>query len=326
MTRTTRFLRELVLWAGGVLGALCLVSLLAGWLFNVTPLVFVSGSMSPAYQAGALGFAREVPAAGVREGDVVTVSTADGGRVTHRVVAVEHQAGRAVLTLKGDANATIDAQTYVVDAVDRVAFGVPYAGYAVSAATSPVGLVAGGLLVVGSLYLGFRPRPPRRDHRAAPRAARRHALVATGVVAAATLGGAVGMTGQPVSFTSALWSDSATANATITATTPAPAGPSVTCSVVGTNGDWKIRLDWTYGPPDPSTKFIVRSTTGGNAVPGTPVDVAKTLRTWTSTGFTSRTGQIWVVAVEGATEIASAQISYSFGPGSGNGNKLCPVP
>jgi hypothetical protein len=96
---------------------------------------------------------------------------------------------------------------------------------------------------------------------------------------------------------------------------------------VGSNGNWKIKLDWTYGPPDPSTKFVVRSAASGTnpaVVPGTPVDVAKTLRTWTSSGFTNKTGEIWVVAVEGATEVASDHLNYSFGPGSGNGNKNCP--
>jgi signal peptidase I len=100
----------------------------------------------------------------------------------------------------------------------------------------------------------------------------------------------------------------------------------VTCSVVGTNGDWKVKLDWTYGPPDPATKFQVRSTAGSGAVPGTPADVAKTLRTWTSTGFVSKAGQIWVVAVEGATEVESVHINYDFGSGNGSGNKICPVP
>ena len=106
---------------------------------------------------------------------------------------------------------------------------------------------------------------------------------------------------------------------------PGPS-PSITCSVVGITGDWKIKLDWAYGPPDPATKFIVRSTGSPLSVPGTPVDVAKKLRTWTSTGFTNRSGQIWVVAVEGTTEIESTKINYSFGVGGGNGNKLCPVP
>ncbi len=101
----------------------------------------------------------------------------------------------------------------------------------------------------------------------------------------------------------------------------------VTCSVVGTTSNWRIKLDWTYGPPHPATKFVVRSTPTPTGVPGTPADVAKNLRTWTSTAaMTNRSGQIWVVAVEGTTEIESARINYSFGLGGGSGNKLCPSP
>lgn len=216
MTRTKRIARELVLWAGGALGALCLLSLLAGWLFNVTPLVFQSGSMSPAYDAGALGIAREVPASELRVGDVVSVESAQGGRVTHRVVAISAaDNGHAVLSLQGDTNPAPDTEAYTVRTADRVAFGVPKAGYVLSAASTPVGLLLGGLLVVAAVWLGFRPQGPRPD---AP-SGRRHAAVAVGAVSALTIGGALGASGlAPFSPTGALWSDSATANATITAT------------------------------------------------------------------------------------------------------------
>ncbi|MEV5002019.1 signal peptidase I [Nocardioides sp. LML1-1-1.1] len=216
MTRTQRIARELVLWTGGALGALCLLALLAGWLLNVTPLVFQSGSMSPSYDAGALGIARKVPASELRVGDVVSVESAQGGRVTHRVVAISGaEDGRALLRLQGDTNPAPDTETYAVRTADRVAFGVPKAGYVLSAASTPVGLLLGGLLVVGSIFLGFRPQGPRPG---AP-AGRRHAAIAVGAVSALTIGGAIGASGlAPFSPTGALWSDSATANATITAT------------------------------------------------------------------------------------------------------------
>src|SRR5690606_19334389 len=111
-----RVVRESVLWGGGVLGALCLASLAAGWLFNITPLVFASGSMSPAYDTGALGIARTVPAADVVVGDFVSVRDPDGNRVTHRVADVAAATdGRALLNLQGDANSVPDPQVYAVE-------------------------------------------------------------------------------------------------------------------------------------------------------------------------------------------------------------------
>ena len=73
MSGTKRVAREALLWVGGALGALCLLSLVAGWALSMTPLVFSSGSMSPAYDAGALGIARQVDAADLAVGDVVSV-------------------------------------------------------------------------------------------------------------------------------------------------------------------------------------------------------------------------------------------------------------
>ncbi len=219
MATTRRVAREAVLWIGGGLGALCLLSLLAGWVLNVTPLVFASGSMSPTYDAGALGIAREVPADEIAVGDVVSVLDARGERVTHRVVEVGTAAdGAAVLHLKGDANDVADAQTYVVDGADRVVAGVPLAGYALNLAASPYGLAVGALLAAGALHLGFSPRRGG-GRRATPRRAR--LVLPAGVGTAVLLGGVVGMTGQaPWAFTSAYWTDSA--SATVQATTPAP--------------------------------------------------------------------------------------------------------
>lgn len=204
MPGTKRMVREALLWAGGVLGALCLLSLLAGWALNVTPLVFASGSMSPAYDAGALGIARQVDAADLRVGDVVSVHDAGGARVTHRIVAVDGRGDRAVLTLRGDANAVSDVQTYDVGSADRVVLGVPYAGHVLNAAASPYGLATAAVLVTGLLLTGF---------------GRGRRLVPVGLVATVVAGIGLGATGAtPWAFTSAYWTDSA--SATVAASTP----------------------------------------------------------------------------------------------------------
>lgn len=238
MSTTRRLAREAALWTGATLGSLCLLSLLAGWALGVTPLVFGSGSMSPAYDAGALGIAREVPAAEVAVGDVVSVSRADGGRVTHRVVAVERRGSGALLSLRGDANAAPDPETYAVTSVDRVVAGVPVAGYVLNAAASPLGLLVTVLAVGSLLWLGFsggdRPAPRRRTGRV---------VLPVGIAGVLAAGVGLGAAGQvPWAFTSAYWTDTATA--TTTATTPAPVSHAQpTCTDTGANG--RARLTWT---------------------------------------------------------------------------------
>ncbi len=293
MNRAQRLARELVLWTGGALGALCLLSFLAGWLFNVTPLVFVSGSMSPSYDAGALGIARQVPADALRVGDVVSVESAQGGRVTHRVVAVSPaENGHAVLTLQGDTNPAPDTEAYVVRSADRVAFGVPKAGYVLSAAATPAGLVAGGLLVVGAIWLGFRPQGPRPS---AP-SGRRQAAVAVGAVSALTLGGALGAGGPtPFSPTGALWNDSATANATITATGGDTTPPVLTNPIPADNASgatWPA-IDCADSGAGLSQVCVTATDTGGSGVSTVTVKLVRTnngVQTcWNGTIFTPGT-------------------------------------
>lgn len=232
MSGTKRVAREAVLWLGGLLGAACLVSLLAGWALNVTPLVFSSGSMSPAYDAGALGIARQVDAADLAVGDVVSVHDDSGARVTHRVVAIHEQGDGAVLTLRGDANDVADPQTYLVESADRVVLGLPYAGYVLNAAASPFGLGVALVLVTGLLLLGF---------------GRGQRLVPVGLVATLVAGIGLGASGvTPWAFTSAYWTD--TARATVAATTPAAVThQQPTCTSKQGNGQDKeeARLTWT---------------------------------------------------------------------------------
>lgn len=234
MAGTLRIAREALLWTGGVLGSLCLLSLLAGWALNVTPLVFSSGSMSPAYDAGALGIAREVPASELAVGDVVSVLDARGDRVTHRVVGVATEGDTAVLSLRGDANDVADAPAYRVATADRVVAGVPYAGYALNAAASPAGLAVTALLVAGVLLVGF---------------GRGHRLVPVGMVSTLALGVGLGASGvAPWAFTSAYWTDSA--SATVAATTPAALShQQPTCTSSETNPRQQADLAWpALGP------------------------------------------------------------------------------
>lgn len=102
--------------AAGV--AVVLVALV-GFLFGVRPVIFVSGSMSPAIGTGSLALTVPVPAHEIAIGDVVTTPRAkDGVLVTHRVTSIERDAesGRWLMRMQGDANKVADSETYDVTA------------------------------------------------------------------------------------------------------------------------------------------------------------------------------------------------------------------
>lgn len=190
--------RSIVLTAGAVVGTLCLMAAVAGVLAGVKPLIFRSGSMGPEIPAGSLGLARPVEASRLEVGDVVSVVNGDGVRVTHRVAAISGTGESRHLTLKGDANSSPDAETYVVTEADRVFWSAAVLGYVVNWLGSPHGLFALGGMSVGVLVLGFGGGPGRK------RGGRRRATasIAAPVVASVLLL-------QMASGTAAAFSDSA---------------------------------------------------------------------------------------------------------------------
>ncbi len=193
-----RRVSEAVLWTGAVLGALCL-----GWTFvmaafGLTPLVFTSGSMSPAIAAGDLAFGRTIDADEIQVGDVVSVVNAEGVRITHRVVTVDPTQQGATVTLKGDANTSPDLEPYPVTSVERVAFAVPKAGHVVNAAASPAGMFAAGLLVAAALAVAFARRPgpgdPVEEAESSEAGARARRTITVGACLVAVAVAAIGTT------------------------------------------------------------------------------------------------------------------------------------
>lgn len=171
-------LRELGLWVGAALGLLAIIAGIAVTFFGFTFLVFRSGSMGPAIPTGSLAVARTVPAHELRRGDVVSVVSTDGTRITHRVVDAVPVAGRTALVLKGDANGSPDSEVYTATVADRVWFSVPDAGYALAAATTPATAVVAGCLVVVLLLRAPRPGHPVGRWRGRPGATLPIAIIA----------------------------------------------------------------------------------------------------------------------------------------------------
>ncbi|HEY0902552.1 MAG TPA: hypothetical protein VGE14_01535, partial [Marmoricola sp.] len=213
------------------------------------PLFFGSGSMAPTIDTGALALAREVPADGLRVGDVVSVTTATGARVTHRIVRVEpagagtgKPSGQVVLTLRGDANKVADAEQYTVSEADRVFWHVPRAGHTVAAVFSPAGLTVLGLAVLGLLLLARRPGDPPGRRRPAHRSRRGHrgSRAGTTVLAAMTV---IVVHAGPAS--AAPWTDDVVVTGT-SFTSGTLVAPTVSCSGGG------LLLSPTISWPTPS--------------------------------------------------------------------------
>ena len=137
--------RQGLLTAGAVVGVVCILMTVGAALFGLRPLVFQSGSMSPTIQTGDLAISHRVDASSLHRGDVVSVPTGTGTRVTHRIVSVSHEGPDAVLRLRGDANNATDATSYRVSHADRVLFHLPRLGYVVGWLSGPMGLFLLGL-------------------------------------------------------------------------------------------------------------------------------------------------------------------------------------
>lgn len=193
-----RAIREIALTLGAVAGVLCLLSGAATVAFDVKPVIFRSGSMSPAIETGALAFSRTVDASELAVGDVVTVPSGTGERITHRIQSVSVVDGKANLVLRGDANTVADDRVYVVKSAPRVLFDIPKAGYVVSFATGPIGIFAGGLLVGVVLLMIFRPGAPKP--RKNPGGARRLYFAATALSVGVAAAGSVGATTNTMAY------------------------------------------------------------------------------------------------------------------------------
>jgi signal peptidase len=125
---------------GFVLCGLALVlafAVLVPALLGFQRYVITSGSMSGTYDRGSLVFDRVVATSSLRAGDVITFRPpGQAGLVTHRIASVGLDHGRRVFTTKGDANRAADVWGAITlhDAHQaRVAFHVPYLGFALAA-------------------------------------------------------------------------------------------------------------------------------------------------------------------------------------------------
>lgn len=145
-------------------GTVCIILVILSWVFNISIIMFRTGSMSPTITAGSIAFVQEIPAAEMAEGDVVTVDRGEGVLpVTHRVVDISEAdpaSGAVTFEMRGDANDAQDPEPYTATEVRRVMFSVPGAARIIQWFGNP--LVLGGITVAASLLVvwAFWPRAP----------------------------------------------------------------------------------------------------------------------------------------------------------------------
>jgi signal peptidase I len=314
MAPLLRRIADAALTVGAVLGALALLLGAAGVLFGVRPLFFRSGSMAPTIGTGALGLARSVPADDLQPGDVVSVRTPSGTRVTHRVVSAESSAGGVLLILKGDANRVADPETYPASSAYRVFWHVPWVGYVVGAMLSPAGFFVLGLSVMSLLVLATSrgtgpPAGGRRVRRGSPRSPGHRAHRATATVVA-VVAVSVGP-GQIGSASAAAWTDDvAVSGAVMTAkTVPAPVVSCGTLNVGSTTLTWTAVSGATgytlhYGSGGATTETVGAAVTSktfsGIATSGVfsvQANINYGSTTWTSVASNAKNYTVVLVAV-----------------------------
>jgi signal peptidase len=162
--RLTTVLKRTAGLLGG-LAVLASIAYFALFLAGYKAVAVYSGSMEPELSVGSLAFVQSVSTEQVAVGDVITFADPyqPGRLVTHRVVEIaERPEGGLAYRTKGDANLQRDPWTIALeDQGSRVAFDVPYAGYALwyaktrEARTGLILLVA-GLVLVGLLRAIWR--------------------------------------------------------------------------------------------------------------------------------------------------------------------------
>lgn len=156
---------DIVLWIAAAGGAVCLLLVILAWTFDITLMMFRTGSMAPDIPAGSVAVVQRVPAAEVEVGDVVTVDRDPELPVTHRVTSVSAGAAgeERILTLRGDANEQDDPHPYTVVSVRTVLIAIPGIAPVIAGLGNP--FVLGGITIGASILVGwaFWPRGERGE-------------------------------------------------------------------------------------------------------------------------------------------------------------------
>lgn len=158
-----RLLGDMLLSLAALAGTVCIVLVVLAYAFDITLIMFRTGSMAPTIPAGSVAVVQRVPADSVEVGDVVTVDREGQLPVTHRITSIADGAGadERVITMRGNANAQDDVTPYAITEVRTVLFSVPGIAPVIVSFGNP--LVLGGLTVGAALLVGWAFWPRRAD-------------------------------------------------------------------------------------------------------------------------------------------------------------------
>jgi signal peptidase len=164
--RSLGFIRELLLNLAAAGGVICVLLVAAALIFDITLVMFKTGSMGPTIPAGAVAVVIEEPAADISIGDVVTVDRPGSLPITHRVTSITDAGGPArVITMKGDANVSEDPAPYTVTSVRRVLFSVPGLAPVIVRMSEPSVMAGITIAVAGLVTWGSWPTNTRQSAR-----------------------------------------------------------------------------------------------------------------------------------------------------------------
>ena len=161
MRRLTRLVVNGLLLVAGVVAVL----VAAAPLLGLQRYVITGQSMTGTIDKGSIVWDKVVPTSSLKVGDVITYDPASPlapqGNITHRIVWTGRDAnGRLGFRTKGDFNPQVDPWQFTLGPTQaKVAFHVPYAGYALAKLSEPpfrmlvIGLPA--LLVALSVLMGM---------------------------------------------------------------------------------------------------------------------------------------------------------------------------
>lgn len=143
-------------------GVICIIAVICAFAFNITLIMFRTGSMSPTIPTGSLAIVREVPASEVEVGDVTTIDRPNQLPVTHRITSMEPIGGGAYsIRMKGDANDSEDPAPYEVSTVRKVLWSIPGLGYIVAKAQNPKVMAVTTVVMAILVTWAFWPRKRR---------------------------------------------------------------------------------------------------------------------------------------------------------------------
>ena len=175
----------MLLTVASIGGVVCILLVVLAAVFDITLIMFKTGSMSPTIPAGSLAVVREIPADEIAVGDVVTVERPGALPVTHRVTSVTPAEGESrTITMRGDANPVDDPAPYTVTSVRSVIWSAPWLAHAVVAVSNPI--VLGAITVGASALVTWAFWPRATSRRRAPK----HGLPAAAAVVVGALLGA----------------------------------------------------------------------------------------------------------------------------------------